>query len=235
MYSILNSSFAEQKLPSQWKYADVTPLPKVKPITVVSKHKLRPISLTPSLSKLAKDFVVHAFVAPAILEIVNPNQLDYTKAFDLIDHCTLANKVLSLHIPHGVARWVIDFLIDKSQCVKLSHDCFSEWGPVPSGVPQGTKLGPWLFVLIMINDLHPSDAQTWKYYIDDTTLAEVIPKDGVSHIQSAVDSVFPWSRINKLQLNVDKCKELTIGFKRIRTSFVPISIKDQRSRLCHGS
>ena len=98
-------------------------------------------------------------------------QLDYKKAFDLIDHRTLANKVLSLHIPRGVARWVIDFLMDRSQRVKLSHDCFLEWGPVRSGVPQGTKLGPWLFVL-MINDLRPSDAQTWKY-VDDTTLAEV--------------------------------------------------------------
>ena len=257
--SILNSSFAEQKLPSQWKHADVTPLTKVKPVTVVSKH-IRPISLTPSLSKVAEDFVVHAFVAPAILEIVDPNQfgaipksscqhalvsmlhmwaqatdgtgaavrivqLDYKKAFDLIEHRTLANKVLSFHIPRGVARWVIDFLIDRSQRVKLSHDCFSEWGPVPSGVPQGTKLGPWLFVL-MINDLRPSDAQTWKY-VDDTTLAEVIPKDGVSHIQSAVDSVVRWSRSNKLQLNVDKCKELTIDFKRIRQSFVPISINDK--------
>ena len=258
--SILNSSFAGQKLPSQWKHADVTPLTKGKPVTVLSKH-IRPISLTPSLSRVAEDFVVHAFVAPAILGIVDPNQFgaipksscqhalvsmlhmwaqatdgtgaavrivqqDYKKAFDLIDHRTLANKVLSLHIPRGVARWVIDFLIDRSQRVKLSHDCFSEWGPVPSGVPQGTKLGPWLCVL-MINDLRPSDAQTWKY-VDDTTLAEVIPKDGVSHIQSAVDSVVRWSRSNKLQLNVDKCKELTIDFKRIRQSFVPIStnVKD---------
>ena len=45
----------------------------------------------------------------------------------------------------------------------------------------------------LINDLLPSDAQTWKY-VDDTTLAEVIPKDGVSHIQSAVDPVVHWLR-----------------------------------------
>lgn len=102
---------------------------------------------------------------------------------------------------------------------------------MPSGVPQDTKLGPWLFVL-MINDLRPSDAQTWKY-VDDTTLAEMIPKDGVSHIQSAVDWVVRWSRSNKLQLNVDKCKELTIDFKRIRQSFVPISINDKDSRPKH--
>ena len=112
--------------------------------------------------------------------------------------------------------------MDRQQRVKLTNDCFSEWGPVPSGVPQGTKLGPWLFVL-MINDLSSCAVQMWKY-VDETTLAEVIPKDGESSIQEAVDSVALWSRCNKLQLNVDKCKELTIDFKKIKQPFAPISI-----------
>ena len=77
----------------------------------------------------------------------------------------------------------------------------------------------------MINDLSPSDVQTWKY-VDDTTLAEVIPKGGESSMQKSVDSVALWSRCNKLQLNVDKCKELTIDFKKINQSFVPISINN---------
>ena len=64
--------------------------------------------------------------------------------------------------------------MDRKQRVKLSSDCFSEWGAVPSGVPRGTKLGPWLFILI-INDLHTPGYQAWKY-VDDTTLVEVVPK-----------------------------------------------------------
>ena len=70
---ILNASFAEQRLPRSWKDADVTPLIKVKPVTTIAKH-IRPISLTPALSKLAEDFVVSKYIGSAVLETINSNQ-----------------------------------------------------------------------------------------------------------------------------------------------------------------
>ena len=80
---------------------------------------------------------------------------DYLKAFDLIDHALLARKLLALDMPVGVSFWIIDFLTDRTQRVKLGEDCLSEWRNVPAGVPQGTKLGPWLFIL-MIDDINTS-------------------------------------------------------------------------------
>ena len=71
--SILNSFLFQQKLPSTWKQADVIPVPKQKPITIINKH-LRPISLTPTVSKVAEEFVVSKYIAPAVLEIIDPNQ-----------------------------------------------------------------------------------------------------------------------------------------------------------------
>ena len=212
----------------------------------MSKH-IRPISLAPSLSKVAEDFVVLMYIGPAILKVIDPNQfgpipkpstaqalismvqewaratdgtgaavrvvlLDYKKAIDLIDHQILVNKILSLSIPPGVACWVCDFLLNRHQRVKLAKDCYSEWGQVPSGVPQGTKLGPWLF-LLMINDLRPSNAKSWKF-VDDTTLGEVVKREGYSRIQYAVEEVQKWSRENKLVLNGDKCKEMVIDFSK---------------------
>ena len=71
--NILNRSFLEARLPSSWKLANISPIPKQKPIHDVNSH-LRPISLTPILSKVAEDFVVEEFVKPAVLKKVDPNQ-----------------------------------------------------------------------------------------------------------------------------------------------------------------
>ena len=62
---------------------------------------------------------------------------DYRKAFDLIDHSILVGKLGRLDLPNNIINWIIDFLSDRSQRIKLSEGCFSEWGPVPSGGPSG--------------------------------------------------------------------------------------------------
>ena len=114
---------------------------------------------------------------------------DYRKAFDLTDHNLLARKIKVLDMPRWVRVWVLDFLSDRKRRVKLSSDCQSEWGLVPAGMPQGTKIGPWL-LLLMINDL-VVDALTWKY-VDDTTIAQTIPQGLTSDVQSTVSAVEAW-------------------------------------------
>ena len=147
---------------------------------------------------------------------------DYRKAFDYIDHQLLTHKIYSLDIPRGVARWVVDFLVHRYQRLKLSADCFPEWGPVPAGVPQGTKLGPWLF-LLMINDLRIPHVQTWKH-VDDTTVAEIVPRNALGDAQTAVKVVKDWSKAQKMQLNADKCKVMVIDYKRQKHHFTPLLV-----------
>ena len=70
---ILNCSFREQRLPAIWKMADVSPLPKKKPVENLKKD-LRPISLTPCVAKLAEGFVVDYYIKPAVLEVIDKSQ-----------------------------------------------------------------------------------------------------------------------------------------------------------------
>ena len=132
--------------------------------------------------------------------------LDYRKAFDLIDHHLLVRKICQLRLPPQIINWVIAFLKSRFQRVKLANNCFSDWPPVPAGVPQGTKLGPWLFIL-MLNDLQIPNFDNW-IYVDDTTVSEVVQNNSNSSMQSAANIVQDWSNTNKFQLNVKKCKEL---------------------------
>ena len=71
--TILNASLNEQHLPSTWKLADVSPLPKTKPVKELKKD-LRPILLTPCISKVAEDFIVTQYVKPAVLSVLDPSQ-----------------------------------------------------------------------------------------------------------------------------------------------------------------
>ena len=247
---ILNCSFQACKVPKAWKMADVPPIPKHSKITDFNKD-LRPISLTSTLSKVAEGFIIDKELKPVLLKSLDPQQYgfipkscttfalismlnkwltetDYKKAFDVIDHKLLIAKLLSYGIRSTVINWITDFLRYRLQRVKISTEGVSDFLHVPAGVPQGTRIGPWLF-LAMINDLSIEESPSknmWKF-ADDNTISEVILKDEESTLQETMNQVADWSKENKFQLNPKKCKELRINFTKQSHCYEPVRINDQ--------
>ena len=150
---------------------------------------------------------------------------DFTKAFDFIDHSILIAKLEAYELPPWVLDWIASFLTDRKQRVKLAYNSFSDWGSVKAGVPQGTKLGPWLF-LVMINDIKVSGVSLWMY-VDGTSISETVHKGQPSGIQVAVDDLVKQAEADKFQLNETKCKELQISFRRSPDSFKAVTINNK--------
>ena len=133
--------------------------------------------------------------------------LDFSKAFDSVSHYRLLIKMENLGISTNMLNIVGDFLADRTMKVKVGSS-FSSSRHVPSGVPQGSVLGPLLF-LIFINDLPTRIKSLVELFADDV---KILVEPFSQHIaQSDLDYLSEWEHIWKLKFNVDKCKVLHCG------------------------
>ena len=137
--------------------------------------------------------------------------LDFSKAFDKVDHSILLQKLANTGVPDCVTRWFTAFLCERKQRTKTG-DYVSDWCTINAGVPQGTLFGPVGFV-IHINDLQTC-LPTFKY-VDDCTLWEVCSANATdSLLQHAATEAVQWSNDNLMSVNCDKTKELLVSFAR---------------------
>ena len=147
--------------------------------------------------------------------------LDFSKAFDRVDHTLLLQKIANLGIPDFLVRWLTSFLCHRQQRVKLGT-VLSEWTSINAGIPQGTVLGPIGF-LLHINDLQ-TICRSVKY-VDDTTIWEACATDfHDSNLQTASDQAAEWSKKNLMKVNSDKSKTMEIAFSRKDHDIPPIRL-----------
>ena len=108
-----------------------------------------------------------------------------------------------------LVRWIAAFLQGRSQSVCIGSDS-SNIRSLYRGIPQGTKLGPVLFS-VMVNDLVSAWPKRAKY-VDDLTILEIIPRNSPSYLNCIVDDIQCFSHRNNMRLNPAKCKAMTIDF-----------------------
>jgi ribonucleases P/MRP protein subunit RPP40 len=144
--------------------------------------------------------------------------LDFHKAFDKLPHQRLMMKIKSLGIAENVYNWIEDWLRDREQRVVLLG-CNSEWISVKSGVPQGSVLGPLLF-LIYINDIDDSVTSKLLNFGDDTKVFRVVTNaNDIEKLQLDLINLCEWSNDWLMLFNVDKCKIVHFGFNNTLASY----------------
>ena len=157
--------------------------------------------------------------------------VDFSKAFDGVDLNILLHKLSLLGVPPVLLNWCSSFLMYRQQRIETGP-YKSTWKRVIAGVPQGTKLAP-LFFPVMVNDLR-CEAPLYKY-VDDCAVTEAIKKCHLqsSNLQREIDYVNNWSIDNNLKLNVNKTKELNISTSRVPHWLPALTIGDENLEVVH--
>jgi len=133
--------------------------------------------------------------------------IDFTKAFDRVDHNILVAKMRALDLPDVITCWMCSFLRHRRQQVVIG-DVMSDWVQMVAGMPQGSYLGPLTFV-IPIDALHPI-CMTRKF-IDDTTMTKITNRSDISCMQSSIDELVHRTSEIGMQVNIKKTKEMFIS------------------------
>ena len=153
-------------------------------------------------------------------EPVDIAYLDFRKAFDSVPHQRLLQKLYDLGIRGALLKWIEAFLTGRRQQVVV-NGAKSDPTPVRSGIPQGSVLGPTLFV-IFVNDLPECAKCHIKLFADDAKLYTGLRQAGAldqSQMQADLGALANWSATWSLPFNQQKCKVLHLGARNPRLEY----------------
>ena len=142
---------------------------------------------------------------------------DVSKAFDKVWHKGIIFKLKKYGITGNLLKWFEDYLTERNQRVVITGQC-SEYGTIEAGVPQGSVLGPLLF-LIQINDLDEAVDCNIKMFADDTCLYISVddPDQAAGNLNNNLSNVNDWA---SQWINVNKTNAMTLSNRNIDHPYV---------------
>ena len=217
--------------PSNYRPISLTSIPCKILESLIRDELMEFLTVTDQLSKHQHGFRPRRSCSSQLLEViedwsktiehgdpVDVVYVDFQKAFDSVPHHRLLRKLHSYGISGNLLRWITAFLSGRKQEVVL-NGYHSGLISVTSGVPQGSVLGPLLFI-IYINDLPSAVSSSTKMFADDTKMyRNVASASGSTALQTDVDALAGWSDRWQLPFNVDKCKVLHIGANNVHHQY----------------
>lgn len=143
---------------------------------------------------------------------------DFSKAFDKVDHDLLCEKLLNIGFSNQLVSFFLSYFCRREQFV--TYNGFnSQMIIATSGVPQGSNLGP-LFFLLFINDLFNNISCNKLCFADDLKIFTNIHSiEDCIRLQNDVNSIKVWCDVNRLHLNVSKCKVVTYSRKQLNLTY----------------
>ena len=143
---------------------------------------------------------------------------DFAKAFDSVPHDILLTKLSSISIPPFLYSILHSYLSSRKQRVQVGCS-FSPWVPVTSGVPQGSVLGPLLF-LIFINDLPDVISSFCLLFADDLKIYRCVNnRSDAESLQADINAILNWATKNGLKINESKCQVLHLGVNNLKLPY----------------
>ena len=134
--------------------------------------------------------------------------LDFAKAFDKVDHGILVRKMMAMGVGGVIVRWIQEFLEGRKQAVRV-RDNISLPADVVSGVPQGTVLGPLLFLIFVADiDKELVYARASSFADDTRVVLSVSCSDDQLKLQQDLETIYQWTETNNMMFNSTKFQRL---------------------------
>eukprot|EP00923_Selenidium_pygospionis_P036920 GHVN01064680.1.p1 GENE.GHVN01064680.1~~GHVN01064680.1.p1 ORF type:complete len:252 (-),score=3.40 GHVN01064680.1:1017-1772(-) len=136
--------------------------------------------------------------------------LDFAKAFDVISHTVLLHKLRQYGVSGEILRWISNWLSERVACVRVGSEVSSMFD-ITSSVPQGSILGPLLFI-IYVNDLCDVISSSLFQFFDDVKLVRAIHNGvDVALLRSDVKNILEWCVFNDASVRADKSALMLFG------------------------